>query len=152
MFKKILVAVDGSEHAKHAVTVGAKIARQFDGELILLHVMRHLGSDRVPEGMSELERIEHIRLTEADLLRNVAQSILDEAKDLAGAEGMANAATAFEEGDPAARMIEYCKANEIDLIVLGRRGLGRLTGLLMGSVSQKVSQVAPCACLTVPDG
>ncbi|MCB1819877.1 MAG: universal stress protein, partial [Gammaproteobacteria bacterium] len=35
-------------------------------------------------------------------------------------------------------------------IVMGRRGLGDLAGLLMGSVSQKISHLAPCPCLTVP--
>ena len=44
----------------------------------------------------------------------------------------------------------YAKANAIDLIVMGRRGLGAIGGLLLGSVSHKVTQLAPCACMTVP--
>ena len=55
----------------------------------------------------------------------------------------------LEFGDPAGVLVDYAKAHAIDLIVMGRRGLGDLGGLLLGSVSHKVAQLASCACLTV---
>lgn len=147
MFKKVLVAVDGSVPSKRAITYGARIAAQNDGEVILFHVMRHLGSDRIPKELEELEHIEHVRLTEADLLRSVADNIVSEAKDLASAQGATRIQTVIEDGDPATRIIDYSQAHEVDVIVIGRRGLGDLAGLLLGSVSRKVCQAAPCACL-----
>ena len=54
-----------------------------------------------------------------------------------------------EEGDPARVIAEHAGLHKVDLIVMGRRGLGGLEGLLLGSVSHKVAQLAPCACLTV---
>ena len=150
MFRKVLIAVDGSAHSKRAVAYGAKIAAQNGAEVVLFHVMRHLGSDRVPPGLEELEHIEHVRLTEADMLRGVADAVVIEARDLAGTQGATNVLSVIQDGDPATRILEYCKAHEVDLIVIGRRGLGGLASLLLGSVSQKVSHAAPCACLLPP--
>jgi nucleotide-binding universal stress UspA family protein len=150
MFKKILIAVDGSAHSKRAVAYGAKIAAQNGAEVILFHIMRHLGSDRVPPDLEKLEHIEHVRLTEANMLRSVADAVVIEARELAGTQGATNVQTVIQEGDPATRILEYCKAHEVDLIVIGRRGLGGLASLLLGSVSQKVSHAAPCACLLPP--
>jgi nucleotide-binding universal stress UspA family protein len=52
-------------------------------------------------------------------------------------------------GDPAHAIVEEAKGHKADLIVMGRRGLGSLTGLLVGSTTTKVAQLAPCAVLTV---
>ena len=150
MFRKILVPVDGSAHSKRAVAYGAEIAAQHGAGVVLLHVMRHLGSDRVPPGLKELEHIEHVHMTEADFLRSVADTVVNEAQDLVGKQGGTKVQTVIQDGDPATRILEYCKAHEIDLIVIGRRGLGGVAGLLLGSVSQKVSHAAPCACLLTP--
>ena len=62
----------------------------------------------------------------------------------------ARVAGAFvDDGEPVGRIIERARESEADLIVLGRRGLSDLSGLLIGSVTHKVSQLADCACLTV---
>ncbi|MFY0610818.1 MAG: universal stress protein [Hyphomicrobiaceae bacterium] len=150
MFRKVLIAVDGSGHSKRAIAYGAQIAVQNEAEVVLFHVMRHLGSDRVPPDLEELGHIEHVRLTEADMLRSVAEAVINDAQDLAGKRGVAKVQTVIQDGDPATRIVEYSKAHEVDLIVIGRRGLGGLAGLLLGSVSQKVSHAAPCACLLPP--
>ena len=52
-------------------------------------------------------------------------------------------------GDAAERLLEYARVQAIDLIVLGRRGVGQIRGLLMGSVSLKVNSLAECPVLTV---
>jgi nucleotide-binding universal stress UspA family protein len=52
-------------------------------------------------------------------------------------------------GDAAERLLEYGREQAVDLIVLGRRGVGQVRGLLMGSVSWKVSSLAECPVLTV---
>ncbi len=54
-----------------------------------------------------------------------------------------------EDGDPAERILRHAETDKVNLIVMGSRGIGSLRGLLMGSVSQKVSQLAPCSCITV---
>ena len=52
-------------------------------------------------------------------------------------------------GDPAEKIVEYAKANGIDMIVIGNRGLGAVKMLFMGSVSNKVCNLAECTCVTV---
>jgi len=53
-------------------------------------------------------------------------------------------------GDPAKALIKIAKERNVDAVVLGRRGRGQLEGLLLGSVSQKLSCLAPCAVIVVP--
>jgi nucleotide-binding universal stress UspA family protein len=54
-----------------------------------------------------------------------------------------------EHGDPADQIVHAAERHHADLIVMGRRGHGDLKGLLLGSVSHKVCQLADTACLTV---
>ena len=55
-----------------------------------------------------------------------------------------------EIGDPTARILETARSHDADLIVIGRRGLGPIGRLLLGSVSAKVLQLAGIPCLVVP--
>ena len=57
--------------------------------------------------------------------------------------------TVTRAGDPAKEILSVANEENADIIVMGRRGLGDLAGLLFGSVSHKVSHLAECACLTV---
>ena len=52
-------------------------------------------------------------------------------------------------GDAAEQLLQYAREQAIELIVLGRRGVGQIRGLLMGSVSWKVNSLAECSVLTV---
>ena len=53
-------------------------------------------------------------------------------------------------GDPAQSIIETAARESTDTLVVGRRGRGRLAGLLLGSVSQKIASLAPCTVVIVP--
>ena len=53
-------------------------------------------------------------------------------------------------GDPAQSIIETVAREAADALVVGRRGRGRLAGLLLGSVSQKIASLAPCMVVIVP--
>jgi nucleotide-binding universal stress UspA family protein len=79
---------------------------------------------------------------------NEAQEILQKA---ARAVGNVTAEVHSEhlEGDAAEMIIESAKTHNSDVIVMGSRGLGRFTGLLLGSTSQKVVSHAPCPVLIV---
>lgn len=149
MFNRILVPVDGSRHATRAVEVAADIAQKYGAELVLMHVMARAGSSRVPPELFELARIEHVEVTESDMLRGVAEEILSVADTLARAKGVSQVKRTILSGDPASMIVEEAKKKGVDLIIMGRRGLGAVGGLLLGSVSLKISQLTECPCMTV---
>jgi nucleotide-binding universal stress UspA family protein len=133
MFKNILVAVDGSDHANRAVEFGAGLAEKFESKLTLLHVMPHAGSHRIPDDLKEFARAEHLTVNEAEILSNVADAIVDRGKEQAKSCGAKNIQTAIATGDAATNIINYCKNHEVDTVVMGRRGLGDLAGLFLAA-------------------
>jgi nucleotide-binding universal stress UspA family protein len=149
MFSRILVAVDGSAHANRAVECAANLANKYGAELILLHVMASLGSARIPPDLDELARIEHIDATEADVRRRVAEEILQAAEKLALGQGAKQVRILIGVGHAAEMIVEHAKEEAANLIVMGRRGLGSASGLLVGSVSHKVAHLSQCPCMTV---
>lgn len=149
MFQNILILVDGSQPADNAVAVGADLAAHYGARVSVLHVMEEIGSSRVPDGFGELERIEHIRITETDVLMSVGRDIVDRAARRCRELGVKTVEEQVAVGNPRREILRLARENDVDLIVMGRRGLGQLSDLLLGSVSHRVTQGAECACLTV---
>jgi nucleotide-binding universal stress UspA family protein len=88
-------------------------------------------------------------VSDTELLTNAASAIVNEAQTKAVDAGCHRVEAMLQTGDPAGRIIQVAKERGIDLIVMGRRGLGDMNGPLLGSVSHKVVQLAECACLIV---
>ena len=148
--RKILVAIDGSDHAWRALDLAADMAQKYAAELTVLHVIAY---EPMPAGLRQLAADEHIPIAEGEARYHYGRTLGDELTRegsararRAGAERV-NALTA--EGRPAEQILTIAAERGVDAIVLGRRGLGDLKGLLMGSVSHKVSQLAECTCITV---
>lgn len=149
MLSSILVAVDGSAHANAAVDFASDLAAKFGAQLVIANIVTRAGSDRVPEELLLFEKIEQLRVTERDIIQGAATEIVANAAKRARSRGAAKVVTVTPSGDPAQTIVALAKKRKVDLIALGRRGLGDLKSLLLGSVSHKVSQLADCACLTV---
>jgi nucleotide-binding universal stress UspA family protein len=136
MFKNILVAVDGSEHALKAARVAGDMARSMEANLRLVTVYEplpaYLGEPYLQRAMSEC--LGH------------AQSILKEALNEIGSIP-GEMETEILEGSVAEAILTILETRNIDLVVMGTRGRGRLTSALLGSQSQKVVQLAPCPVL-----
>ena len=150
MIRSVLVAVDGSEPGERAVDLAGGIAAKCDAALTLLHVQAHPAHGGVPKNLEDYVRIEDVELTQSEMMQQAREELLRQAEARAREAGAQTVSTALEIGDPAGIIAEYAKTNAVDLIVMGRRGLGAIGGLLLGSVSHKVTQLAPCACMTVP--
>ena len=149
MIKSILVPVDGSTHANAAVDMAGEMAAKMGAKIILLHVIARPGSSMMPEELRSYAQLEHVRVTEQDLLQAAANEIVAKAEKRARARGAAKIELATKIGDPARAIVSVAKDRDVDLIAMGRRGLGGLKGLLLGSVSHKVSQLADRPCMTV---
>jgi nucleotide-binding universal stress UspA family protein len=150
MFKRIMAAIDGSPHADRAIDHAADLANKYGAELILLHVMASPGSAHVPPELHEVLRIAHVRASKIDILRRVAEDLLQRAEMRARQHEANNVRTLIGEGDHVAdAIVSNAKDEGVDLIVMGRRGLGSVASILLGSVSQKVSHSCECALMTV---
>jgi nucleotide-binding universal stress UspA family protein len=147
--KLILHPHDGSPSAYKALDYAIELAQVTKARLLVLNVQRRRGSDRIPESMVEFERIEQIRMTEAELLRAAAEAIARSAEQIAHDRGVNDTELLITEGDPAREIVETAKSRNVDAIIIGSRGLGDLEGLLLGSVSHKVAHLAPCTCVIV---
>jgi len=146
MIKKILVATDASAASNRAVTMAAYMAACHEADLLILHVIRDMQLPALLKKSPELEEFANKR---EDILRQVAETILHEAKVQAKKDGATRVQTAIGAGDPASSIIGFTKRRNIDTIVVGTRGLGKVKEILMGSVSRKVVNSAEANCFIV---
>ena len=133
----IVVAVDGSGPSLKAVALAADLANRYGAELVLVTVGGELSPALTPEVVA-YARQEHIETPLPDLFSARVENVLAEARLRAQAQGVTRISTQWSLGDPAEEIIRLAGEAGADLIVLGSRGHGRLVGLLLGSVAQKV--------------
>jgi nucleotide-binding universal stress UspA family protein len=138
MFKNILLAVDGSEHALKAARIAGDFARQMQAELRVITafdpVPNYLGEPNLQNAIDE--RFEQARQVLAEALEQIGET-------------SGELKTEILEGPAAEAILGVAEVRANDLIIMGTRGLGRLTGLLLGSQSQKVVSHATCPVLLV---
>jgi nucleotide-binding universal stress UspA family protein len=139
----IMVATDGSQGADRAVDVGADFAKTLGGELSILTVGGNLSGD-------EMRQIARAERDLGDALDAISNQILMQSKERARRIGVSTVKVEVAWGDPAEAIIETARREQVNAIVVGRRGRGQLAGLLLGSVSQKVASLAPCIVIVVP--
>jgi nucleotide-binding universal stress UspA family protein len=172
--KRILVAVDGSEHGNKAVDLAAEFSAGLGDELSIVHVLMH---GRPPKELERLADVEHMLdtvgssfgesatilradfgrlLVEAEnearayrVITSIGEEIVRRATDRAKAGGATGIKTHMESGDDADTILDVAEADDVRMIVMGSRGLGRVRGLVLGSVSQKVVLHAHCTVVTV---
>jgi nucleotide-binding universal stress UspA family protein len=139
----IIVATDDSPAANRALDAAAKIAKAAGYELVILTIGGNISG-------AELRRLAAIDGDLSKTLECSAAQILDEARKRALLSGVSAVRVLSGWGDPAETIIDTVEAEKADILVVGRRGRGRLSGLLLGSVSQKLTSLAPCKVLIVP--
>jgi nucleotide-binding universal stress UspA family protein len=146
--ERILTAVDGSAPSLKAVAFAADLAAKYGAELILLTVAREFSPALTAE-LAAYTRQEHIDTPLGELGSAHADSVPAGARLEAQTKGAPRISTRSFTGDPAEEIIALAKDLHPDLVVIGSRGHGRLAGLLLGSVAQKVLAHAACPVLVV---
>lgn len=130
--RRILVAVDGSEAANHAVVMAARLASQTEAELLVANVRVPLvypvETFWVPS--PELEKAQ----------REASEAILTKAIALAQESGVAAVAVRLE-GSPAESLAAEAEKQAVDLVVVGSRGRGKVARVLLGSVADRLVHI-----------
>ncbi|MDF1728312.1 MAG: universal stress protein [Sulfitobacter sp.] len=145
MFKKILVAYDGSEHAERALEVAADLAKNQGAALHLAHVPQ---IDMPPIVLGAYVAQLDAPPTD-EQVQAAGQKLVEKASATAKVHGVPIEEVHLSRGAPADHVLRTAEKIDADLIVAGRRGLGAVGSLALGSVSLAISHGAKCACLTV---
>jgi len=135
MFKKILVAYDGSDAAKHAFDLGLDLAQKYGAALRVLAVVKP------PEFGDEVETGVVIENSRGHYQREL-RPLRDHTTKLGFSVDYA-----IEVGHPAERIVIDAEQWGADLIVVGHRGHGLMGRWLLGSVAKQVMHHATCAVL-----
>lgn len=142
--KRILVATDGSDGANRAVAYAARWAKSREADLLIVNVMGSL-PDKL---LRSFTHAQHAWLEE--LLQSLSAETLANARDHARSLGVATIQLESRIGEVVQTIIDIAQEKDADAIVVGRRGAGRVAGLLLGSVSQKLASLAPLPVVVVP--
>ena len=134
MFSRILVAVDASDYTRQVIPTAVEIARKFSSDVFVLHAAEH---DRGRAAVYSSE-------TPAEATRLVADAV--QAFRAAGVTA-AGEVQDVAAGHVARHIVDTADSLACDLIVMGSRGLSDVQGILLGSVTHKVIQLAPIAVL-----
>ncbi|MEO1549524.1 MAG: universal stress protein [Pseudomonadota bacterium] len=148
MFKTITIGIDGSDASINALRAACDMAQRFGAQLHLVHTPQPQtvafalgavpGYDMATTMPSQAE------------VEDAAQKVLARGLEIAKEMGQPVAETYSQRGDPIAQIIKVAEACGADLIVTGRRGLGNLGALILGSTSLGIANRARCAVLSVP--
>ena len=151
MINRILVATDASAASNRALKMAVQFAGQHDADLLIVHVIRDM---QIPFDIKEIPELESNTFesfndARENIMRKIAETILRNAKEKAVKAGANKVQTAIGTGDPATSILSFAKRRKVDMIVLGTRGLSKLKGTILGSVSRKVTNNAETSCLIV---
>lgn len=139
MFRKILVAYDGSEGAKRALRAGIELAKTTGARITAISVREHLpyfatSVDEVDEAREQIDRF--------------FRRITEEAERVAADAGI-ELETVVQPGHEVETTVAYAKQERFDLLVIGFRGHSNVFGRIMGGTAQNLARLAPCPVLIV---
>lgn len=159
MFKKILVPYDGSEHAKNAFKMAKGLALEDpEAAITVLNIISAATIDPNDTPGSDVETIGGVpmQFVDYDVYKGIVEKAFAKARkdievslgsELNGLDGRVTI-DAIADSSPAEGITSYASKHDVDLIIMGRRGLGALRGML-GSVSFGVLRSTDIPVMTV---
>ena len=136
-FKNILVPIDGSIYSEKSLERASEFVDAFGSNLILIYVVEK----SIPINL--LDRKEYL-----EILRKFGTNVLEKANKKLSKKGI-TAKIFLKEGNIVNEIEKTMKKEKCDLIVVGNKGLGSVSRLILGSVSNKISQSSSCSVLIV---
>lgn len=144
--KRILAPIDFSEYSMQALKGAWDLAHDTKADLHLLHVVAPHHSFLPLPLTLDVERAREIA-REAAMVEQAEEELTRIKKD--DLENSKKVTTAAVVGPPIAKIVEYVKQNSIDLIVISTHGRSGSELILIGSVTEKLVRLAPCAVLVL---
>jgi len=139
MFKKILIADDGSAGAKLALKVAIDLAKKYGAELHSISV-----EEGVPHYAATIGEVEEFK-REAN---GYFKTINEKAVGMAKKEGV-ELKTKVVAGHEVETIVNYAKDGEFDLLIIGFMGHSKIFGRVWGSTSQNITKLATCTVVVV---
>jgi len=138
MYRKILMAYDGSDFSEAVLGQGTDLASLCKAQLHLLGIVATTGAMAIAESLGPSDVL---GFEQRDL-----QRVMDAAAPAIESRGLA-VISCVRFGDPAAEIVAYAREVDADLIVLGHKSRGTLTRWLQGSVGADLLRDLPCSLL-----
>jgi nucleotide-binding universal stress UspA family protein len=139
MFKKILVANDGSEGAKKALKTAIDIAKNYNAELHSISV-----EEGVPHYAATIGEVEEFKKEANDYFKKINDEATEESQK-AGIELYVK----IQAGHEVETIVHYAKEGNFDLLVIGFMGHSKIFGRVWGSTSQNITKLSPCTVIVV---
>ena len=150
IYRRIMIATDGSENAKKAVSSGLEVAKLSEADVYAVHVMPTDSFSSISDDprMPPWEELyEALKEEGEDIIGYVEQE---------GKDAGVRVESVLLEGDPAHEILEFAENNLIDLIVLGTMGVvvdtfgtGAIERFLLGGVAENVVRHSKVQVLVV---
>lgn len=140
MFKKILVATDGSEYSHRALQAAVACAGCFRAEILLLFVFTQ------PRSYGTFSGLQSVEFSDAQI-DEISKKIFDTTLKGIDVSGV-TISKKVRIGYPATTILDEVE-DGVDLVIMGSRGHGPVSGIVTGSVTQKVLGLAPCPVMVV---
>ena len=138
MFRKILVANDGSPGAGAALDVAIDLAKNSGAELHMISV------EEIPRFAETIDEVEG----EKEAAEQRLLPVIQRAKERVAQKGM-SFETHLLSGHPVAAIVDFLRAADFDLLVVGFMGHSALYNRIIGSTADRLVDHAPCAVLVV---
>jgi nucleotide-binding universal stress UspA family protein len=142
MFKKIVVGLDGSKASETGLRLACDLAQKYKAKVHLVYTTQ-VETVAYDMGVGVAAAAARTELDAAGV------RVLEEGEITAKEYGLKSVETHLAYGNSADEILHCVENCNADLIVTGRRGLGIVTGILIGSTSQRISHLAKCAYLSV---
>jgi universal stress protein A len=144
--KKILCPTDFSEPSYKALEAANQLAKHFDAEIILIHILSPVfvyPAVALTPGLAKTSEISDVDRDEM-AYRSLSMTLKDRVDESIKSRSI------MGKGNPAEEITRSAKEEKVDVIVIGTHGFTGWRHLILGSVAEKVVRLATCPVITIP--